>query len=604
VSCAGSTFCVAVDNAGNALIYNGGSWSAPTLIDGSNTLESVSCASSSFCVAVDNKGNALTYNGTSWSAAKSIDSTRKLLAVSCSTTSFCAAVDAQDNALTYNGASWSAAKSIEADDTLVALSCASSSFCVAVDNAGHVITYNGTSWSAPASIDGDNTLESVSCVSSSFCVAVDNDGNALTYNGTSWSAPTSIDGNNNLDSVSCTGSSFCTAVDAKGNVVTYNGTSWSDTASVDSTRKITSISCPTATFCTAVDSKGYVTIYGLVPASAPSQFIWDTNGSLPLVLSDGINDYIYGDGTTPVEQVSLTSSTPSFMTYTPSDSSWLITNAVGDEIAFYGYDAFGNLAFGIPGSLFGYAGEYTDPSTGFSNLRARWYSPLTGTFTTRDPAFTSTNTAYAYAGDDPVNNTDPSGLSVNLQGAASWAKANAGSGNPQSFKDDCTDFVSRALYFGGGDQMNLGWDAPWDKTDPDYWYDGTFSWFGGIYQRQVSSDSWGFALDLAKHFQNNGSQFLVSGLDLKSADLSSNCSDSGLDLPSDVQPGDVVFADWSSAMFDGNGFTTGISHAGMLVNNDGQLEIAQHTQDRIDTFADWQNGGPDTHIWIVAPAPR
>jgi len=203
-----------------------------------------------------------------------------------------------------------------------------------------------------------------------------------------------------------------------------------------------------------------------------------------------------------------------------------------------------------------------------------------------------------------VNNTDPSGLSVNLQGAASWAKANAGSGNPQSFKDDCTDFVSRALYFGGGDQMNLGWDAPWDKTDPDYWYDGTFSWFGGIYQRQVSSDSWGFALDLAKHFQNNGSQFLVSGLDLKSADLSSNCSDSGLDLPSDVQPGDVVFADWSSAMFDGNGFTTGISHAGMLVNNDGQLEIAQHTQDRIDTFADWQNGGPDTHIWIVAPAPR
>jgi RHS repeat-associated protein len=238
---------------------------------------------------------------------------------------------------------------------------------------------------------------------------VDNDGDALTYNGTSWSAPTSIDGNNTLDSVSCTGSSFCAAVDAKGNVVTYNGTSWSDTASVDSTRRITSISCPTATFCAAVDSKGYVTIYGLVPASAPSQFIWDTNGSLPLVLSDGINDYIYGPGTTPVEEVSLSSSTASFMTYTPSDSSWLVTNAAGDEVAFYGYDAFGNLAFGTPASPFGYAGQYTDPSTGFSNLRARWYAPQTGSFTTRDPAFASTDAAFTYAGDDPVNENDPSG---------------------------------------------------------------------------------------------------------------------------------------------------------------------------------------------------
>jgi RHS repeat-associated protein len=110
-----------------------------------------------------------------------------------------------------------------------------------------------------------------------------------------------------------------------------------------------------------------------------------------------------------VEQVSLANSTPSYMTYTSSDSSWLITNATGDETAFYGYDAFGNLAFGTPASPFGYDGQYTDPSTGFSDLRARWYAPQTGEFTSRDPAFTSTDTAYTYAGDDPVNETDPSG---------------------------------------------------------------------------------------------------------------------------------------------------------------------------------------------------
>jgi RHS repeat-associated protein len=98
------------------------------------------------------------------------------------------------------------------------------------------------------------------------------------------------------------------------------------------------------------------------------------------------------------------------MTYTVSDSTWLTTNAAGDETGFWGYDAFGNLAFGTPASPFGYAGEYTDPSTGFSDLRARWYEGQTGEFTTRDPAFASTDTAYTYSGDDPVNNDDPSGL--------------------------------------------------------------------------------------------------------------------------------------------------------------------------------------------------
>jgi len=107
--------------------------------------------------------------------------------------------------------------------------------------------------------------------------------------------------------------------------------------------------------------------------------------------------------------VSLASSVPTFMTYTPSDATWLTTNAAGDETGFWGYDAFGNLAFGTPGSLFGYAGEYTDPSTALSDLRARWYEPQTGEFTTPDPAFASTDAAYTYAGDDPVNETDPSG---------------------------------------------------------------------------------------------------------------------------------------------------------------------------------------------------
>jgi RHS repeat-associated protein len=128
---------------------------------------------------------------------------------------------------------------------------------------------------------------------------------------------------------------------------------------------------------------------------------------LPVVISDSANDYVYGPSGTPVEQVALATSTPTYLTYTASDSSWLSTNQAGDETGFWRYDAFGTLALGTPTSPFGYSGQYTDASTGFVNDTARWYQAQTGGFTTRDPAFASTDTAYSYAGDDPVIESDP-----------------------------------------------------------------------------------------------------------------------------------------------------------------------------------------------------
>ena len=61
MSCPTSSFCVAADWTGNALTYNGTSWSPPTKIDANNYLTSVSCPTSDFCAAVDGVGNALTY---------------------------------------------------------------------------------------------------------------------------------------------------------------------------------------------------------------------------------------------------------------------------------------------------------------------------------------------------------------------------------------------------------------------------------------------------------------------------------------------------------------------------------------------------------------
>jgi hypothetical protein len=49
-----------------------------------------------------------------------------------------------------------------------------------------------------------------------------------------------------------------------------------------------------------------------------------------------VADYIYGPGGTPVEQINLSTSTPTYLTYTPSDDTWLSTNAAGDETGFWG----------------------------------------------------------------------------------------------------------------------------------------------------------------------------------------------------------------------------------------------------------------------------
>jgi RHS repeat-associated protein len=58
-----------------------------------------------------------------------------------------------------------------------------------------------------------------------------------------------------------------------------------------------------------------------------------------------------------------------------------------------------------------YTGQYQDTTTGLYEIGARYYQPELGRWTQRDPSGQEAN-AYLYVGGDPVNFTDPSGLSV------------------------------------------------------------------------------------------------------------------------------------------------------------------------------------------------
>jgi RHS repeat-associated protein len=92
-----------------------------------------------------------------------------------------------------------------------------------------------------------------------------------------------------------------------------------------------------------------------------------------------------------------------------------LSNATGATIATATYAPYGTIeaTTGTAVTPLGYAGQYVDAETGFQYLRARYYDPNTAQFLNRDPIESTTREPYRYSGSDPLNRTDPLGLSSN-----------------------------------------------------------------------------------------------------------------------------------------------------------------------------------------------
>lgn len=106
---------------------------------------------------------------------------------------------------------------------------------------------------------------------------------------------------------------------------------------LDARRQLSAISCPSTTFCAAGDAQGNVILLS-PPAPTTDQLTWGSLGGQSQVLAGASHDYLYGPSGEPVEQIA--SSTAQYLTYTPSDSSWLVTNSAGNEVAYDLYDAY------------------------------------------------------------------------------------------------------------------------------------------------------------------------------------------------------------------------------------------------------------------------
>ncbi len=143
-------------------------------------------------------------------------------------------------------------------------------------------------------------------------------------------------------------------------------------------------------------------------------FSWDESGGLPALLSDPIASYIYGPDGLVVEQINNTNGVALFYHHDQLGSTRMLTEVSGNTASTFSYSPYGTLtgSTGTKTTPFGFAGAYTDSETGFQYLRARYYDPQSAQFISRDPLGLESGETnlYGYAGRDPEDLVDPSGL--------------------------------------------------------------------------------------------------------------------------------------------------------------------------------------------------
>jgi len=140
-------------------------------------------------------------------------------------------------------------------------------------------------------------------------------------------------------------------------------------------------------------------------------FTWDLVSSDPLLLSDGSTSYIYGSSGLPIEEITAAGKTFDYH-HDRLGSTTLLTNASGLPVAVYLYDSYGTplISLSLVSNPLQYTGQYRDAESGLYYLRARYYDPSIGQFTSVDSAVRSTGTSYSYADGNPANVVDPTGM--------------------------------------------------------------------------------------------------------------------------------------------------------------------------------------------------
>ncbi|MFJ3799394.1 DNRLRE domain-containing protein [Streptomyces sp. NPDC090088] len=184
--------------------------------------------------------------------------------------------------------------------------------------------------------------------------------------------------------------------------------------------------------------------------------------------------------------------------------------------------------------------------------------------------------------------TQISGSNISYTGEVAWAKKHVNDDEDTYwYGNDCTNFVSRSLYSGGGMAKKYGSYANRKKVDY-WWHRSAASSPQTMFLRQTQSTSWSNALGFANFAYN------YAVYDWHTT-------------KSQVQVGDVVFYNWNIKGDDKPNGWSGISHASVVtkIGANHKIYISQHSPGHTKALTAQRTGKyKNMTVWIAKIYPN
>jgi len=185
-------------------------------------------------------------------------------------------------------------------------------------------------------------------------------------------------------------------------------------------------------------------------------------------------------------------------------STGALTDGSGNLLEQTAYDSFGNSS-GSPRTRYGYTGRERDPDTGMLYNRARFYDPQVGRFVSEDPiGFNSGQmNFYVYAGSNPTNLVDPTGL---------WETGVHKAIIDEAFK--CLSAAARERLENASEEVDSAWGGSWMER---YAYQhGMRAPYETVDEARKKADGWiNDHIAKARALSPNGCRFGANDIPLK-----------------------------------------------------------------------------------------
>jgi RHS repeat-associated protein len=307
---------------------------------------------------------------------------------------------------------------------------------------------------------------------------------------------------------------------------------WTDTRTYDAAGNTTTVNTPNTNQTLSWDDQGELASVVDTANNHTTTYVYDGGGSL-LLRHDDASATLY----LPGEELTASGTTVTATRYyshngttvavrNASGVHWFVPDPHGtDTVAIDAssqavtqrrFTPFGSQRWPLPSSWpgdRGFVGGTVDTTTGFTNLGAREYDPVSGRFLSADPLLDPADpqqlNAYAYARNNPVTDSDPSGLHVpNDAGCVNGY--HCGSSIPHNSSSDDIQTWEYDSGNSGPSYILVDFASQPHHKRPPSSPGGLATWVGGILRSIPGAASSGFANGVCNVFARGVSFFCVA----------------------------------------------------------------------------------------------